>query len=131
MTTKQGMFIAVLILLSGASGYVLGAFGQRDVSERAGMHQMPDGTLMASQPVGMHAEMAGMMATLSGKQGDALDEAFLSEMIVHHQGAIDMAEAVLERGVHPELKELARAIVDAQTKEIEQMKSWQMSWYGK
>lgn len=49
---------------------------------------------------------------------------FIDTMIVHHQGAIDMAQLVQTRAQHPELKKLANDIIAAQQKEIEQMKSW-------
>lgn len=77
----------------------------------------------------MHSAMSGMMSGLSGKTGDEFDKAFLSEMIEHHEGAVDMAEAALKNAKHQEIKDLAKAIIEAQTKEINQMKDWQKSWY--
>jgi uncharacterized protein (DUF305 family) len=43
-------------------------------------------------------------------------------MIEHHEGAIDMAEDVLENE-NSEVKALAEAIIEAQTREIELMES--------
>lgn len=77
----------------------------------------------------MHSTMAGMTDNLEGKSGDAFDKTFLAEMTVHHQGAIEMAEAALERAGHAELKDMARAIIDAQTEEIAQMQAWLKDWY--
>jgi uncharacterized protein (DUF305 family) len=63
--------------------------------------------------------------------GDDFDKAFLSEMIVHHQGAIDMATLAKQNAKHDEIKKLADDIVVAQTKEIGEMKQWQQQWgYG-
>lgn len=78
----------------------------------------------------MESAMHDMNAELSGVSGDALDKVFLEQMIVHHEGAVAMAEQVLERGVHTELKEMATAIITAQTAEITQMKQWLFEWYG-
>lgn len=78
----------------------------------------------------MHAEMEGMMQGLSGKTGDAFDQAFLQEMIVHHEGALQMAEAALQNAKHQEIKDLASSIIAAQQSEIAQMRTWLMSWYN-
>ena len=64
---------------------------------------------------------------LEGKSGDALDRAFLEGMIPHHQGAIDMAQ-YLEKSERPELQQLGKDIIEAQTKEIEQMQNWLKEW---
>lgn len=77
----------------------------------------------------MHTAMSGMTSGLQGKTGDAFDSAFLSEMIVHHDGAIEMAKLALLHANHEEIKTLATAIIDAQTKEIAQMKAWKQKWY--
>lgn len=79
----------------------------------------------------MHAVMDGMTASLEGKTGDAFDQAFLDEMIVHHQGAIDMAEQVLATSTRPELRTLAEAIIAAQSTEIKMMQDWLSTWYTK
>jgi uncharacterized protein (DUF305 family) len=73
--------------------------------------------------------MGEMHASLQNKSGDEFDKAFISEMIIHHQGAVDMAELALEDAKHQEIKDLARNIIDAQNKEINQMKEWQNAWY--
>lgn len=77
----------------------------------------------------MSGTMDGMMSGLQNKTGDDFDKAFLAEMIVHHEGAVDMATAALSDAKHQEIKDMAKAIIDAQTKEIGQMKSWQQAWY--
>lgn len=79
---------------------------------------------------GMGGAMHDMTAELEGKTGDELDRAFLEGMIVHHEGAVAMAEAVRENGAHPELKVMADAIIAAQSAEIAEMKSWLSDWYG-
>lgn len=76
----------------------------------------------------MEGMMKGMMAGLEGKTGLEFDQAFLGEMIIHHQGAVDMAKQVLATSKRPELIKLANEIIAAQTKEIEMMKKWQTEW---
>ena len=53
-----------------------------------------------------------------------IDVAFICGMLPHHQGAIDMAKAELQYGDDPWAKQLAQAIIAAQTKEIAEMKDW-------
>jgi len=77
----------------------------------------------------MHSMMSSMTGSLSGKTGDAFDQAFLREMIVHHEGAVVMAQMVLETSSRPELRQLATEIITAQNKEIEQMKNWGVLWF--
>ena len=87
---------------------------------------------MMRQMMAMHSgssiSMSDMAAALENKSGDAFDEAFISEMIDHHQGAIDMANLAKQNAKHDEIKNLADAIIDAQTKEINEMQSWQKQW---
>lgn len=72
--------------------------------------------------------MDDMVNMLKGKTGDDLDAAFLEGMIPHHQGAIDMANLVLENAKHEEIKQMAREIISAQQREIDMMKQWQKEW---
>lgn len=80
---------------------------------------------------GSDMTMNGMVGSLEGKTGDDFDRAFLSQMIVHHNGAIAMANLAKQNAKHDELKRLADDIIRAQTEEIEQMRTWQREWgYG-
>jgi uncharacterized protein (DUF305 family) len=73
---------------------------------------------------GGHAhEMAGMLseedlAALGAATGAEFERMWLSMMIEHHAGAIDMAEVQLADGSDPEARALAEEIVDAQQDEI-------------
>jgi uncharacterized protein (DUF305 family) len=59
------------------------------------------------------------------------DRAFIDAMIPHHQSAIEMARVASKKSKNPEMRELAGNIVNAQRKEIEQMKQWRKRWYPK
>ena len=76
--------------------------------------------------MGMDMDMdAGMLET-----AEPFDREFIDMMIPHHQGAIRMARAELDRGADGEAKKLAEEIIAAQAKEIEEMNTWRADWYG-
>jgi uncharacterized protein (DUF305 family) len=58
------------------------------------------------------------------------DRAFIDAMIPHHQSAIDAAKAAETRAQKAEIKNLAKAIVADQQREIEQMQQWRRSWFS-
>jgi uncharacterized protein (DUF305 family) len=49
---------------------------------------------------------------------------FIDMMVPHHEGAVQMSKDALTRAEHQEVKTLAQQIIDAQQKEIDQMKQW-------
>ena len=89
---------------------------------------MPGMGMSNPTPAGSSMSMADMTANLTGLAGDDFDREFVSEMIVHHQGAIDMANLAAAQAKHQEVKDLANNIVAAQTGEITQMQQWQKQW---
>lgn len=100
--------LTILVLTLGTS-----TLAQHD------MHDMKNmGIEMGSHPM------------LEGLTGEALEIAFLSGMIKHHEGAIQMARWILERTQNAEIKEAAEAIIAAQDPEIQQMTQWLQDWYG-
>jgi len=96
-----------------------------DAPDPAGSGAMGDmgsgGTMPAMAMPGM---MTGEeMDELEAATGPTLDRMFLEMMIRHHEGAIEMATALLADGEHPEARELAQAIIAAQQAEIVTMQA--------
>src|SRR5215210_3467768 len=77
----------------------------------------PFDALMAHAMDRMHAAMVTMPTT--GQP----DRDFLAAMIPHHQGAIDMAKAVLLVTQDPRVRNLAQSIITEQQYEIELMRT--------
>lgn len=61
-------------------------------------------------------------------KGEMYDRNFIANMIVHHQGAVDMAKLAQANAQHQELKVMADDIIAAQEKEISTLRSWQQAW---
>ena len=61
----------------------------------------------------------------------SIDSHFIEQMIPHHDDAILMADLALQKAKHSEIKQLAQDIKRTQSEEIEQMRVWYKSWYGK
>jgi len=61
------------------------------------------------------------MAALEEADGETASSLFLEQMIMHHQGAIDMAEAQIDNGQNPDAVALAQKIVEDQAAEIAEM----------
>ncbi|MEU7480839.1 DUF305 domain-containing protein [Lentzea sp. NPDC042327] len=109
-----------------------------DLAERIARHQQPEidrmnGWLKAwGAPVKAsshadhgHAADHGMvdLGTLADLRGTDFDRQWLSLMIQHHRGAVEMARKHLDAGTDPGARSLAQDVVAAQEKEIAEMES--------
>ncbi len=68
------------------------------------------------------AAMTRMMADMTVKPTGDVDHDFVEMMVPHHQGAIDMAKAVLKYGHNEQLRRLAQEIIVTQQQEIAAMR---------
>jgi uncharacterized protein (DUF305 family) len=68
------------------------------------------------------AAMRKMMADMAAKPTGDVDRDFVAMMAPHHQGAIDMAQALLRHGSNEQLKRLAQEIIVTQQQEIAVMR---------
>lgn len=107
-------------LLYGLIGFMLGGLL---VSVVATTNQ--NNTTMG---MGNSMSMDGMTRSLEQKTGDDYDAAFIAYMIEHHESAVDMAKLSAANAKHQEIKDLSTDIVQAQQREIEQMRQWQKDW---
>lgn len=110
-----------------------------EIEQMQGHHERMFGQSLSAMggdhgDLGLSAEQAGMhmgpaeIAAL--ERAKPFDQAFIDQMIPHHQGAIRMAEIELEQGEDAEVKALAETIIEAQAAEIEQMNAWRLAWFG-
>ena len=109
MMVAMAVWMLAMTLSGSAVGHVMPAMGMGEApSSRAYMLGMEK----------MNRDMGAAMT------GDA-DRDFVSMMIPHHQGAIDMAKVELQFGRNPMLRQMSEEIIKAQEAEIAEMKAWQ------
>ncbi|MDQ6911533.1 MAG: DUF305 domain-containing protein [Verrucomicrobiota bacterium] len=115
----------------------LNKFGNDIVTaQKAEIDQMQGWLKQDGESAGSMKEMPRMekmMAEMEGlkKAKDAeFDKMFLSMMSEHHKGGVAMSKLVADRTDRADLKQLASKIIKDQTKEIEQMKGWEKTWFG-
>lgn len=73
-----------------------------------------------------HVEMKGMatpaqLAALGAAEGDAADRMFLELMIVHHEGALEMAERAVRQGSNAFVRTSGKHVLVEQEREIAAM----------
>ncbi len=75
-----------------------------------------------------HATSETVVITAAPAGFDADDVAFATNMIPHHQQAVELSALVPDRTTNPELTALARRISGAQQPEIDTMKAFLVQW---
>jgi uncharacterized protein (DUF305 family) len=122
--------IALSALAKSNTEYII----TRDLADRISEAQEPEIAIMrawlaeagASEDMGHSMSMPGMisdddMRALEAARDDEFDVLFLTHMIAHHEGAIEMANDVLASTSNPDVKAFAEAVIAEQTMEIEEM----------
>jgi uncharacterized protein (DUF305 family) len=102
---------------------LLEAWGQPLVPDMAGMDHS---TMSPDEMMSMSADMPGMageaeLKALAAAKGAEFDRMFLTMMIEHHRGALQMAKAERAQGQDPAALTLAAQIETSQQGEIKKM----------
>ncbi len=128
MSTKNQLLTPIAILMGtlGAAAVAIAGFA---------MPHRPNSPIAQSSD-GMNSggmNHGGMMNhSMDVGPADAnYDLRFIDSMVPHHQGALIMAQEVLQKSKRPELIKFAKGIITEQKKEIAQMQQWRKQWYPK
>lgn len=122
--TRSRRLIAPLLAVLSLAAVPAAAQPMNDQRPMPGMHghgdmpPSPGSQAMMDSMQRMQQDMAAVPMT-----GDT-DRDFAAMMREHHRGAVNMARAELQHGKDPELKRMARKVVDDQEKEIRQFDKW-------
>ena len=114
---RTALVVAALTLLS-TSVVVTSQTNTTPATEHKGGASGPMGGDMGQMMMRNMQQMQSMPMT-----GDT-DRDFASMMKMHHQGAIDMAQAELRSGRDPKLREMAKKIIASQQQEIKEFDAW-------
>ncbi len=97
-------------------------------------NDVPDVFSGTSHGMGSGVIHMGMMGDTTDieslKTAVYFDKVFIEKMVPHHQTAVMMAQMLERTTDRAEMKQLAKNIIDAQTREINSMRSWYRQWYG-
>ena len=106
---------------AGALSLILTACGGSDSGsmDHSSMSSSTTSSSSSSAPAGS--------ASVDAEHNDQ-DVMFAQQMIVHHQGAVEMAQMATTQASSQEIKTLAASIESAQAPEIEEMTSWLTAW---
>ena len=127
---KYVLLAAVIAVMS----LVLAACGGSASQPATSSPSKPSAVAAASSPPAAKTSTAvsasNVASASAAQQAGSFDQQFIDMMVPHHQGAIEMAQIAMQRAEHPEIKTLAGFIINAQNKEIGDLKSWRQAWFG-
>ena len=114
------------IAVVGAAAFAVGRQGQSPVAisplticSDASQAAFPEETpYLSENDIAMNKMMSGMVIQPTGD----VDRDFVAMMAPHHQGAIEMAQAVLRSGHNEQIRRLAQEIIVTQQQEIAAMR---------
>jgi uncharacterized protein (DUF305 family) len=113
MNRHSALHVSVLVLATS-----LALACDADRSGLLSAQRSTEAVYLAQNSAAMGKMMAGMMAKPTGD----VDRDFVDMMVPHHQGAIDMAVAVLRYGRNERIRRLAQEIIVTQREEIAAMR---------
>lgn len=80
---------------------------------------------------GMMQMMDGALSDLEALEGEEFEVAYVNQIIPHHEGALEMAQAVVDRAPNQEVRDAAARIIEDQQREIEELTAFLKDTYGR
>jgi uncharacterized protein (DUF305 family) len=118
----RGVFPAITLGFAAATAFVASAHdisrSVSDICTTMDSGASDEAPFLAENEVAMNKMMNDMAVKPTGD----VEVDFVAMMVPHHQGAIDMAIAVLRYGRNPQIRRLAQEIIVTQQQEIAAMR---------
>jgi uncharacterized protein (DUF305 family) len=102
-------------------------FGSSETPPMEAMPMLPGVRMGGELMIGDRMDIRDDVEQL--RSAEPFDQAFIDAMIQHHSAAIDAARSALSYSSRDEIRRLAEAIIDAQSREIDQLREWRPSSY--
>ena len=117
---QSSALLAITLVVGLAAGAVFLAAAQGEPERAFQVCHAPGSGSVDESPflAENRAVMANMMNDMAVRPTGDVDADFVATMTAHHQGAIEMAKAVLRYGRNPQIKRLAQEIIVTQKQEI-------------
>lgn len=140
ISLKTGFLAFILVAIASLGGVLTACSNASESGSTASENQSQTETTPATEANGKQDMMQGgsmdhgsgmnhSMAMDLGPADENYDLRFIDGMIPHHTGAVEMAKEAQQKSTRPEIKQLADDIIEAQEKEIAQLKQWRSTWY--
>jgi uncharacterized protein (DUF305 family) len=118
---KRNIIIGIIVVVLAAGGIAWYLITEKQMREQVQQETSKNTSSEASsQP-----KDDNKFATLKGEE---FDKAYVADMLAHHEGAVNMSEMAGAAAQRQEIRDLAQTIVDTQSQEISQMRTWQQEW---
>ena len=88
-----------------------------DKAMMTAMNEMMPGMSGTMAELAFQMDTAAQVAAICAAEN--VDVAFIDLTIPHHQMAIEASRVAVEQDVHPEIRDFARRVIDAQQREID------------
>lgn len=120
------VIIPLSIILLAIIGVVLWYFAY--VLNKNEVSDSENSTTSSTSGSGTNKQDTSKLSKFISLKGDAFDQAYLADMMAHHEGGINMAEQAQSVVPHEELRTLAGNITLTQSQELVKMQQWQKDW---
>jgi len=133
MKKYVGLVLAALLLAAALTLASCGAStGSGDSGSGGDMKGMDHEGMKGDKKSGGMKGMGhdGTSSGMAMNDGEYSDRAFIDGMVLHHQGAVEMAQVALKNAEHEEIATLSENIISTQQAEIKELKAIKKSEFG-